>query len=207
MKKNLGNDHTRYDKAYFDRWYRDPTTRVKSTAAIRRKAALALSLAEYYLEHPVKTLLDVGCGEGNWVPVLRELRPKIRYTGVDASRYAVERFGKQRGIRLGSFATLEEIGLQDGYDLVICSDTLFYLPLEELELGLASLAKRTRGVAFLELYTDGDSLIGDFPTKGLQSASFYQKMLQRHRFLPVGSHCYLGPEMGERAMEMERMRK
>lgn len=199
------DDCSRYDRAYFDRWYRDPSTRVKSGAAIRRKAALALSVAEYYLERPARTVLDVGCGEGNWLQALRSLRPGIRYTGVDASRYAVERFGKKRNIRLGSFATLEEIGLADDYDLIVCSDTLFYLPLEELRAGISSLAARSAGVAFLELYTGEDSLIGDFPKEGLQSQDFYRKLLRKHGFLSVGSHCYLGPDMAKRAMQMEGM--
>jgi SAM-dependent methyltransferase len=198
------NSSARYDRAYFDRWYRNPKTRVKSRSAIGRKAALALSMAEYYLERPARTVLDVGCGEGNWLAALRALRPKIRYTGVDASSYAVERFGKKRNIQLGSFAALEEIGLAEEYDLIICSDTLFYLPLSELELGIASLAHRAAGVAFLELYTDEDSLVGDFPKESLQSTSFYMKMLARHGFLSVGSHCYLGPDMAERAMQMEK---
>ena len=199
------SDTDRYDRAYFDRWYRDPKTRVKSQSGIRRKAALALSVAEYYLERPVRTVLDVGCGEGNWLPAVISIRPKIRYTGVDASTYAVDRFGKKRNIRLGSFATLDEIGLKEDYDLIVCSDTLFYLPLTELEQGIASLAHRSAGVAFLELYTGEDSLIGDFPNEGLQSASFYRKMLTRHGFLSVGSHCYLGPDMAERAMQMEHL--
>jgi SAM-dependent methyltransferase len=197
------SDLTRYDRDYFDRWYRDPETRVKSGAAIRRKAALALSVAEYYLERPVRTVLDAGCGEGNWLPALKSLRPGIRYTGVDASSYAVERFGKKRNIRLGTFATLEEIGLADDYDLIVCSDTLFYLPLEELKLGLQSLAHRAAGIAFLELYTDEDSLIGDFPKEGLQRAAFYRRLLKSHGFLSVGSHCYLGPQLHGSAMQLE----
>jgi SAM-dependent methyltransferase len=197
------SDLTRYDRAYFDRWYRDPETRVKSGAAIRRKAALALSVAEYYLEHPVRTVLDAGCGEGNWLPALKSFRPGIRYTGVDASSYAVERFGKKRNIRLGTFATLEEIGLADDYDLIVCSDTLFYLPLEELKLGLQSLAHRAAGIAFLELYTEEDSLIGDFPKEGLQSAAFYRRLLKSHGFRSVGSHCYLGPQLHGSAMQLE----
>ena len=200
------DDTARYDRAYFDRWYRDPETRVKSDTAIRRKAALALSVVEYYLERPVKSVLDVGCGEGNWLPALRSMRPKVRYTGVDASSYAVGRFGKKRNIRLGSFATLDEIGLKEKYDLIVCSDTLFYLPIEELEMGLASLAHRTSGAAFLELYTKEDSLMGDFPAKGLKSADDYHCMLGRHGFVSVGSHCYLGPDMAESAMQMEKTR-
>lgn len=198
------NSIERYDRAYFDRWYRDPKTRVKSAASIRRKAALALSVAEYYLERSVRTVLDAGCGEGNWFPALRSLRPGIRYTGVDASSYAVGRYGKSRNIRLGTFATLEEIGLTDRYDLIVCSDTLFYLPLEEFRRGIASLARRAAGVAFLELYTGEDSLTGDFPTEGLRSADYYRKLLGKQGFLPVGSHCYLGPVMHGAAMQMER---
>jgi SAM-dependent methyltransferase len=198
------NPTERYDRAYFDRWYRDPKTRVKSAAAIHRKASLALSVAEYYLERPVRMVLDVGCGEGNWFPALRSLRKGIRYTGIDSSRYAVERYGKSRNIRLGSFAQLEEMGLADSYDLIVCSDTLFYLPLPELKQGLSSLAPRTAGIAFLELYTAQDSLTGDFPKKGLQSSSYYRSLLSRHGFLAVGSHCYLGPELHGMAMQMER---
>lgn len=200
---SLNKAGDRYDRAYFDRWYRDPKTRVKSTSAIRRKAALALSVAEYYLERPVRTVLDVGCGEGNWLPALRSLREGVRYTGVDASSYAVGRYGKGRNLRLGTFDTLEEIGLADDYDLIVCSDTLFYLPVDELKTGIASLASRAGGVAFLELYTGEDSLIGDFPKEGLQSAAFYRRLLKSYGFLSVGSHCYLGPGMAERAMEME----
>ena len=203
VKKSPDN-HSSYDRDYFDRWYRDPATRVKSWAAILRKASLALSLAEYYLERPVKNVLDVGCGEGNWCPILRKLRPRISYTGVDASSYAVERYGKKRGIRLGSFAALEVCGLEDSYDLIICSDTLFYLPLDELKKGLCFLASLTAGVAFLELYTNKDSVVGDFPEKGLKSAEFYGGLLVNYGFLSVGSHCYLGQEIAHHAMEMER---
>jgi SAM-dependent methyltransferase len=197
------SDTERYDRAYFDRWYRDPKTRVKSSAAIRRKASLALSVAEYYLERPVRTVLDVGCGEGNWLPALRSLRKGIRYTGIDSSSYAIKRYGKTRNIRLGSFSSLEKLRLADSYDLIVCSDTLFYLDLAELKQGVASLAPRTAGVAFLELYTTNDSLTGDFPNKGLQTASYYHALLRNHGFLSVGSHCYLGPELHGMAMEME----
>jgi SAM-dependent methyltransferase len=194
----------RYGKAYFDRWYRDPKTRVKSKAAIARKAIMALSIAEYYLERPVRTVLDVGCGEGNWFPALKSLRPGIRYSGVDSSSYAVSRFGKRRNICSGTFGTLENLNLYDHYDLVICSDALFYLTLSELKNGLKAVAKRTGGVAFLELYTRKDSLIGDFPQAGLKNVSFYRKLLKNLGFVSVGSHCYLGPSVSDRAMEMEK---
>jgi hypothetical protein len=48
--------------------------------------------------------------------------------------------------------------------------------------------------------------MGDFPAKGLKSADDYHCMLGRHGFVSVGSHCYLGPDMAENAMQMEKTR-
>ena len=208
MKNNLDLGSSkkleeRYDRTYFDHWYRNPSTRVKSGAAIRRKVALCVAVAEFYLERTVRNVLDVGCGEANWLGALRSMRPRIDYTGVDSSRYAVGRFGTKRSIRLGSFGSLSECNLKDSYDLVICSDMLFYLSISELKQGLAFLAPRTAGIAFLELYTSNDSVIGDFPISGLKSAAFYRTLLRRTGFLSVGSNCHLGPAIAHHAMEME----
>lgn len=194
----------RYDRAYFDRWYRSPDTRVSSPASLRRKAALALAVGEYYLGRPVRTVLDVGCGEGDWLAALRAVRPAVRYTGVDPSEYAVARFGRARHIRHGSFGTLEDIGLADAYDLVVCSNALLYADHAELVAALRSLARRTRTVAFLELYTSDDDLDGDRPD-GLHDATYYRRLLRRSGFRPVGSHCYLGPEAHGLSSAMESL--
>lgn len=194
--------HESYDRAYFDRWYRSPATRVSSPAVLRRKVALALPVGEYYLGRQVRTVLDVGCGEGEWRAVLRASRPSLSYTGVDPSEYVVSRFGRSRGIRRGSFATLEDVGLADSYDLVVCSNALLYADDAELSAALTSMAARTRAVAFLELYTSDDDLDGDRP-EGLRHAAYYRKALSRSGFRSVGSHCYLGPGAYDLASVME----
>src|SRR5512132_2009708 len=74
-----------YDQAYFERWYRDPADRVSTRASLERKVRMAVGVAEFLLGRPIRTVLDVGCGEAPWFPVLRRLRPRIRYTGVDSS--------------------------------------------------------------------------------------------------------------------------
>lgn len=197
--------HERYDREYFDRWYRAPATRVSQPALLRRKAALALAVGEYYLGRPVRTVLDVGCGEGDWRAALRSARPALRYTGVDPSDYVVSRFGRTRGIRRGSFTTLKDVGLADSYDLVVCSNALLYADGSELSAALASMAARTTAVAFLELYTADDDLEGDRPD-GLRSAAYYRKAMRRSGFRSVGSHCYLGPRAHDRAAELEALR-
>src|ERR1017187_9677306 len=98
----------KYDREYFDRWYRDPRVRVATAAAIARKVHLAVSIAEALLLRRVRSVLDVGCGEGAWRAPLEKLRPGIRYVGVDSSEYVIARFGERRGIRLG---TTRSIGL------------------------------------------------------------------------------------------------
>src|SRR5688500_1936380 len=90
-----------YDRSYYEKWYHDPSRRVITAAAVARKVRLVTGIAEALLERPIRSGLDVGCGEGAWRAHLRELRPKVRYTGVESSEYAVERFGKARGIVRG----------------------------------------------------------------------------------------------------------
>src|SRR5580658_4253110 len=82
-----------YDRRYFDRWYRESSAASGRSALLQRKAALAVAMAEHYLERPLRSVLDVGCGEGVWRAPLLKLRPKLAYLGVDSSEYAVARFG------------------------------------------------------------------------------------------------------------------
>ncbi|MEX1117852.1 MAG: class I SAM-dependent methyltransferase, partial [Terrimicrobiaceae bacterium] len=128
----------RYNKAYFDTWYRNPKKRIITPSLIAKKAHLVVAVAEYYLGRQVRTALDVGCGEGAWLPALRKLRPRLRYTGVDPSAYVIQRFGKTRNLIPGSFGDLPK--LARSYDLIICSDCLYYVPDEELVVGLEILA-------------------------------------------------------------------
>src|SRR6476469_5406915 len=95
-----------YDRAYFERWYRDPTLKreaIGGTARLARKVAMAVATAEYWLERPLRSVLDVGCGEGAWQPVLKKLRPKATYIGFDASDYAIERYGRRRNLHRAAF--------------------------------------------------------------------------------------------------------
>lgn len=193
-----------YDQSYFDKWYRDPAHRVITPSTARRKAHLALAVAEYYLEHPVRTVLDVGCGEGHWQPILTEFRPQLQYTGVDSSPYAVERFGRRRNLVLGEFSQLDHLGLADAYDLIVCSDTLYYLSSSELTQGFTALVDRLAGVAFLEAYASDVALRGDIENLEPRTDAFYRKLFSRHGLVSCGAHCYLGPELAGCATALER---
>ena len=191
-----------YDRAYFDKWYRNQKHRVITPAKTARKALLALGVAEYYLERPVRSVLDVGCGEGQWQPVLKKLRPRLRYTGVDPSPYAVQRFGKRRHILHGSMGNLPD--LADSYDLIICSDSLYYISDDELIMGLHILAARLAGIAFLEAYPHEAGLLGDTSGMHPRSAAWYRKVFRQAGLRPCGSHCYAGPTLRDAITELEQ---
>src|SRR5690349_16040445 len=89
-----------YDEAYFKRWYRDPRTRVHTPEAVRRKVRMVVGIAEYFLGRKLRSVLDVGAGEGTWRREIRRIRPDVRYLGVDPSEWVVARHGRRRNIRL-----------------------------------------------------------------------------------------------------------
>jgi SAM-dependent methyltransferase len=198
-------DYTRFDRAYFDRWYRHPRRRVLDANEIARRSALALSTAEYVLERPVRSVLDVGCGEGNWrAPLLRH-RPRLRYLGVDPSEYVVRRYGRRRNIIQGTAETLDTISSRGPFDVVIASGVLNFLSDGALRRAARALARLTKGVAFLELFTSADDVVGDRRGWRPRSASYYRHVLKRAGFTQCGPHCYVARPRAATLAALERV--
>lgn len=193
-----------YDRDYYERWYHDPTRRVITPAAVARKVRLVVGIAEALLERPVRTVLDVGCGEGAWRAHLRRLRPRVRYTGVESSDYAVRRFGRARDIRQGRFGTLGEVPLEGPYDLVVVCDVLHYVPDAELDPGLRAIASVLSGVTYLEAYTIDDAIEGDRRAWHHRGAEEYRRRFRRAGLTGVGMHCYVGPALAPLTAALER---
>jgi SAM-dependent methyltransferase len=177
---------------------------VKSAAELRRQVEFVLRLAEWVLGRPVHTVLDVGCGEGNWQPVLRRLRPRLHYDGVDPSDYAVSRFGARRGLQRGGINDLDELPLREQYDLVVCCGMLNYLPVATLTRGLAQVARRTGGIAYLELFTASDRFEGDTSWTAPKPATWYRRVIAKAGFHPIGMHAYVPTAQRERVAALER---
>ncbi len=192
-----------YDEAYFTKWYRDPRTRVHAPDAVRRKIRLVVSVTEYFLGRKLRSVLDVGAGEGVWGAQIRRMRPGIRYLGVDPSQYAVGRYGRRRNIRLGSFEQLPSIRLGRGYDLIVCADMLQYIPDAPLKRGIRHLATLLTGIAFLESYTTGDDMEGDLDDWHPRSKAQYRRIFADAGLEACGIHCYLAREVAVNAVELE----
>jgi len=182
-----------YDRAYFERWYRGRSGVVIHAGLLERRVRFALAAAEYLTETRVRSVLDVGSGEGAWRPILRRLRPGVRYVGVDPSAYAVRRFGRRRNLKLGRVGDLDRLGLRGPFDLVVCCDVLHYVPSPELARGLAAIARLTRGVAFLEFFTREDATEGDDEGFEPRGARTCRRLIREAGLVHAGMHCYVGP--------------
>jgi SAM-dependent methyltransferase len=195
-----------YDRAYFDRWYRNPRHAVNLRPELERKVALAVAAAEYYLGRRIANVLDVGCGEGAWRAPLRRLRPRVEYLGVDSSEYAIGRYGRSRNLRLARFGDLEHQRFDHAFDLIVCADALHYVRAAELRRGLRAIAEMLDGVAFLELFTAADDPGGDRRGFIARSSRWYLSELREAGLIACGTHCYIGPRLEGRVAALEAVR-
>jgi SAM-dependent methyltransferase len=164
---------------------------------------MVVAITEYFLGRKLRSVLDVGAGEGAWGVELRRLRPAVRYVGVDSSDYVVRRLGRQRKIVRGSFETLPSLELGGDFDLIVCVDMLQYVSTPALRRGIRHLAQRLRGVAYLEAFTQADQMEGDLDGWHPRTRSQYLRIFGDAGLIGCGMHCYLGAELAERAVELE----
>jgi SAM-dependent methyltransferase len=181
-----------YDREYFDRWYRSPRA-VVHPEVVRRKVRLALGAAEYVLNREVRTVLDVGCGEGPWRKELRRIRPAVYYMGTDPSEYVVARYGKRRNIVQAGMGELGEIKLRKSYDLIVCADMLEYVPRPDMIRGLEVIARvlGLGGIAYLEAFTTSDELVGDREGWHHRSPATYRNAFKNAGLYSCGLNCYV----------------
>jgi SAM-dependent methyltransferase len=189
-----------YDRSYYDRWYRG-SNRIRSDAELQRKVVMAVSVAEFFLRRPVRSVLDVGCGEAPWFTHLRALRPRVAYTGIESSDYAIERFGRERNIQRGSVGGLSVQGRR--YDLIVCADVLHYVNDRDVRHGVRAMSRLSRGLVYLEVLTKEDEIIGDLHDFNRRPAQWYRDLCERNNMTFVGPYSWLAPALRPTLAELE----
>jgi hypothetical protein len=116
----------------------------------------------------------------------------------------VERFGRTRDIRAGTFGTLGQIGITERFDLIVCCDVLQYVRTEEMGPGLSAVAGMLDGVAYLEAFTDADELVGDKRHWHQRTPTWYRQVLRGAGLTAVGMHCYVGERLRDSTLALER---
>jgi 2-polyprenyl-3-methyl-5-hydroxy-6-metoxy-1,4-benzoquinol methylase len=176
-----------FDKAYYDRYYRNPRTAVTTRAEMGRRAAL-IAAATDYLGLPVRRILDAGCGMGLLrAPLLRHLK-RAQYTGLEVSEYLAGRFGWQLG-------ALQSWRSRERFDLVVCYDVLQYLQREDARAAIRNLGRLCRGVLYVSALTREDwerncDQKRTDKVPGIRSAGWYRRELSRD-FEPVGCGLWM----------------
>jgi SAM-dependent methyltransferase len=203
-----------YDRSYFDRWYRDPAQAVILGGHLARRVRLAVAAAEYVLERDVESVLDIGCGEAPWRVLLRKLRPKARYVGIDPSPYVVARYGKTRGVVQGGVGDLGSATLSRGLlakgapppvDQIVCEDVHPNVDTPDLTKGLKVIGRWVGGgLAFLEFFTKDDDTEGDTEDFRKRPRATYARLLRAAGLTHLGLHCYVGRDVGRAIMDFER---
>ena len=176
----------RFDKAYYDRFYRNPKTRAVTPAATRRQARFIAAYVRH-LEIPVRRLLDVGCGTGVLLRALGREFPKARCEGVEFSDYLCNQYGWRQGSAV-------DFQPKQPADLVICNDVLGYLRDADCERAIANLAAMAGSALYLGVLTREDLALCDRnrtdTNQIARSAGWYKSRLSRD-FLSVGGGLLL----------------
>jgi ubiquinone/menaquinone biosynthesis C-methylase UbiE len=107
-------------------------------------------VSKYLKENKVKTILDVGCGTGDFAPCT----PKnASYTGVDISEqyldFAQKKYGSKNKVFLNQDVTDINFYSKKKYDGVLFVSMLHHLSDKELEKMLPVIKKITKGVIII----------------------------------------------------------
>lgn len=151
---------------------------------------MAIGVAEFLLGRHIRDVLDIGCGEAPWFPILRRLRPRVRYTGIDSSEYVLRRFGASRNIRRGSLGQLPRMRIRGDVDLIVCADVLQYVDRQEAERGLGAIRALLGGVAYIEAFATEDRMEGDRVEWRDRTAAEYRSMFRRAGLAQCGPYCF-----------------
>ena len=177
---------SRFDAAYYQRFYLNPTSRAATVHDARRQAAFICAYLKY-LGVPVKRVLDLGCGLGRTLRAVNREFPAATCLGVEYSDYLCARYGWTPGSAMDFHSRVP-------FDLVICNDVLPSLNDQDCALALHNLAKLSRGAMFLGAITAEDWGLADKKRTErnifLRPASWYRRRLARH-FEAVGGGLYL----------------
>jgi len=188
-----------FDRAYYERFYRNPRTAVTNRAEMNARGRLIAAMADH-LGLPVRSILDAGCGVGLLrAPLLRALRG-AEYTGLEVSEYLCRRYG---WIHSG----IQDFTRRTQYDLVICYDVLQYLNAAETRRALANLARVSRGLLYFGVLTREDweencDQSRTDPAVSLRGGTWYRRELSK-QFRHLGAGFWLRRDCPVTVWEMD----
>lgn len=192
---------SRFDEQYYRRFYLDPDTRAMSPEDFDKLGGFVCSYLQY-LEQPVSTVLDMGCGLGLWQNVLERYFPEVTYTGVEISDYLCGQFGWQQG-------SVVDWRARDTFNLVVCADVVQYLDDRDANTAIENLAQLCDGVLYFAVLTERDWLHNcdherTDPVGHLRTGEWYRERLGRH-FTNIGGGLFAAEDSPTVRYELEEL--
>ena len=139
---------TRFDAAYFERFYFNRRTKVTTREEVDARAGLIAAILRN-AQHPVHSILDAGCGIGMLKPAFARVLKRARYVGLDTSEYLCRRFGWIQG-------SIADFKPAKPFDLVVCYDVLQYLDDRAAARAMANLGRLSRIALYFSALTIED---------------------------------------------------
>jgi len=137
----------KFDRAYFERYYgKQPIHTVNEIAHL----ATAVHEMLAWWAAPVRSVLEVGAGRGDWGNWYRTLHPTVRVTSTDVSEHSCATFGHKR-------RDIAQWAPKRPFDLVICTDVLQYLDDRAATRALRNLTTATRTCLYFDALTSFDA--------------------------------------------------
>lgn len=142
-----GVRNEKFDRSYFERYYgKQPIHTVNEIAHL----ATAVHEMLAWWAAPVRSVLEVGAGRGDWGNWYRTLHPTVRVTSTDVSEHSCATFGHKR-------RDIAQWAPKRPFDLVICTDVLQYLDDRAATRALRNLTTATRTCLYFDALTSFDA--------------------------------------------------
>ena len=194
----------RFDKAYYDRFYRDPSTRVHTLVDIETLGRFVFGYLRV-MGIEVRRMADLGCGLGHWRDVAAVHQPKARYVGVEISEYVCDELGWTHG-------SVVDFSDRHDFDLVVCQGVLQYLTHRECAAAVANLGELCRGALYLEALTKRDWEQNCDRTRTdagdgvhLRTGAWYRRHLAAAGFIAAGGGLFVKKDSPAVLYELETL--
>jgi len=194
---------SRFDDKYYARFYGDEQTRVTDEKATTKVATFVGAYLDY-LDVPVTSVLDLGCGLGFWKDASQNVWKGSEYHGVEISDYLVRTHGWEHG-------SVVDYDTTQQYDLVVCCGVLQYLSDKDASRAIANIARLSLQAVYIEAQTKEDWQGGRVDPKvsddamGKKPAAWYRREFSKH-FLAVGGGIFLKKDTDAIVYDLECFR-
>jgi len=190
----------KFDRSYFERYYgKQPIHTVNEIAHL----ATAVHEMLAWWAAPVRSVLEVGAGRGDWGNWYRTLHPTVRVTSTDVSEHTCATFGHER-------RDIAQWAPKRPFDLVICTDVLQYLDDRAAARAVRNLTAATRTCLYFDALTSFDAKHTVERSKTdlsvtLRTGDWYRQRLSRG-FTQAGAGLWIRKGSTVVLHELERLR-